>query len=59
MARPNMRPLYIVQIFTLVVRFGYEGLIIPSLVVAENVKLEYGELPGVIAAIVLLRYRGL
>lgn len=54
-----MESLYIVQILALVVRFGYGRLIIPSLVVAENVKLEYGELLGVIAAIVLLRYRGL
>lgn len=59
MARPDVGPLYVVQMLALAVRFGYGGLIIPGLVVAENVKLEYGGLPGVIAATVLLGYGGL
>ena len=56
MARPDVGPLYVVQMLALAVKFGYGGLIIPGLVVAENVKLGYGGLPGVVAANVLLGY---
>lgn len=55
MARPDVGPLYVVQMLALAVRF----LIIPGLVVAENVKLGYGGLPGVVAASVILVYGGL
>ena len=56
MGRPDVGLLYVVQMLVLAVRFWYGGLIIPGLVVAENVKLEYGGLPGVVAATVLLGY---
>lgn len=45
--------------FALAIKFGCKKLIIPGLVVAENVKLGYRKLSGIIATNVLLRYREL
>lgn len=59
MARPDVGPLYIVQMLALAVKFGYRELIIPGFVIAENIKLGYGGLPGVVVANVLLGYREL
>lgn len=45
--------------FALTIRFWYRGLIILGLIVVKNIKLEYKELPGIVATNVLLKYKKL
>lgn len=59
MAHPDVEPLYVVQMLALAIKLGYGELIIPGLVVAENVKLGYKELLNIVTANVLLGYGGL
>lgn len=58
LARPDIGPLYGVQMLALAVKFGYGELIIPGLVVTDNVKLGYGRLPDVVTTNLLLGYGG-
>lgn len=52
----NIRLLYIIKIFILIIKFGYKKLIIIDLIVAKNIKLSYKRLLNIIITNILLRY---
>lgn len=53
----NIKLLYIIKIFILIIKFGYKKLIILNLIVAKNIKLSYKRLLNIIIANILLRYK--
>lgn len=59
MVYTNIRLLYIIKIFILIIQFGYKKLIIIDLIVAKNIKLSYKRLLNIIITNILLRYKKL